>query len=99
MKDNDTDERETLRLTDDGIELPDFLRGYSGSFTMRTPAVTGEIETSAGGLPDVTFYDGPLAVYPSDGEYNDDLSSGEMAFATPPDGETIYRIVDERGGE
>lgn len=34
-----------LRLTDEGLEMPEFLKGYTGTFTMRTPSITGEFET------------------------------------------------------
>lgn len=90
-----------LRLTDDGIEMPAFLRGYVGEFTMRTPQITGDFETTDSGLPDEQFYDGPLAAYPDDGTYHGDLREGLLAFSTPTHGETVYEILDERseGGD
>lgn len=88
-----------LRLTDDGLEMPDFLRGYIGEFTMRTPNITDELETSDGGLPDTEFWDGILAEYPSEGDYHGDLREGLMALSTPGHRETVYEIVDERTDE
>jgi len=88
----------TLRLTDDGLEMPEFLRGYAGEFTIRTPGVTGEFETSEAGLPDVDFYDGVIAVYPSPGEYHGDLKAGRMGISTDEHPETVYGIIDERTG-
>lgn len=87
----------TLRLTDGGIELPEFLRGYSGAFTMRTANITGEYTTT-----DEVFYDGPLAVYPDDdGDYNSHLRAGLLSFETPDHREVVFEILDERtdGGE
>ena len=86
----------TLRLTDDGLEMPEFLRGYVGTFQIRTPGVTGEFETAEAGLPDVEFYDGVIAVYPSPGEYHNDLDAGRMGISTDEHPETVYGIVDER---
>lgn len=92
-----------LRLTDDGLEMPAFLRGYVGSFTMRTPSLTGDFETTDSGLPDEPFYDGVIAAYPEDGDYHGDLCETLAAFSTPTHGETVYEIHDERtedgGGE
>lgn len=85
-----------LRLTDDGLEMPVFLRGYVGEFTMRTPSVTGDFETTTSGLPDEPFYDGPIAAYPEAGEYHGDLREGLLAFSTPTHGETVYEVQDER---
>lgn len=88
---------DTLRLTDEGLEMPEFLKGYSGSFRVRTADVTGDMETTDAGLPETEFYDGVIAVYPDDdGDYNPDLASGLMAISTPEHGEEIYEIVDER---
>lgn len=88
-----------LLLTDEGIEMPVFLRGYTGTFRIRTPSVTGDMETSAGGMPDGRFYDGPIAVYPSDGDYNEDIPSGCMAMRTEDHPEMVFEIIDEREDE
>jgi len=87
---------ESLRLTDDGIEMPDFLRGYVGNFTIRTPSITGDMETTKHGLPDDQFYDGPIAAYPSEGDYNQDIPSGCMAISTEDHPEIVFNITDER---
>jgi len=88
---------ETLRLTDEGLELPEMLRGYVGSYTIRTADVTGSIETTDHGLPDADFYDGVLAIYPDDdGDYNSHLEAGLLSFETSDDPETVFEIVDER---
>ena len=86
----------TLRLTDDGLKMPEFLCGYVGEFTIRTPGVTGEFETAEAGLPDVEFFDGVIAVYPDPGEYHGDLEAGTMGISTDEHRETVYEIVDER---
>lgn len=87
----------TLRLTDDGIEMPAFLKGYVGSFKIRTADITGDFQTTDHGMPDTEFYDGPIAVYPDDdGDYNPDLGAGFMAIGTPRHGEEIFEIIDER---
>jgi hypothetical protein len=90
----------TLRLTDDGIEMPEFLKGYTGSFTLRTADITGTYQTSESGMPETDFFDGPIAVYPADdGDYNSDLAAGFMAIGTPEHGEEIFEVVDERDEE
>jgi len=85
-----------LRLTDDGIEMPEFLKGYSGEITMRTPNVTGEFETSDAGLPETEFWDGIIAECPEAGDWHGDLEAGMMGLSTPDHCETVYRIIDER---
>lgn len=101
MPDQTTDTDGDLVLTDEGLELPEFLRGYTGEFKMHTASVTGTVQTTDTGLPDAEFYDGPVAVYPDDGEYNDDLSAGMMAFETSEHDKTVFNIIDERtnGGD
>jgi len=89
---------ETLRLSDEGIELPGFLRGYTGTFTIRTGNVDAEYETTAAGLPDTGFYDGIIAVLPEDGDYNPHIPDGHMIITVPGGPERCYEIVDERGG-
>lgn len=98
MPDDDTVQPDgTLRLTDEGIQMPDFLKGHVGSFTIRTADVTGELQTTEHGLPETDFYDGVIAIYPDDdGEYNPDLGPGLMAIETPQHGEDVFEIIDER---
>ena len=86
----------TLRLTDDGLELPEVLKGHVGTFQIRTPRRTGTFETTDAGLPDVDFYDGVIAVFPDAGTYHGDLDAGMMAISTDGHRETIYEIIDER---
>jgi len=88
-----------LKLTDAGIEMPEFLKGYCGSFTMRTPTVTGEFETSDSGLPKTRFWDGLIAVMPEDGDWHGDLEAGMIGISTPEHRETVYQIVDQRGSK
>lgn len=89
-----------LELTDDGLEMPDMLRGYVGSFKLRTASITGDFETTESGLPDEDYYDGPIAAYPSDGgDYNQHLSAGFMSFETADVGERVFKILDNRTEE
>jgi hypothetical protein len=88
----------TLRLTDEGIEMPDMLRGYQGQFHLRTADVTGQFDTTESGLPDTEFWDGVIAVYPDDdGDYNAHLGPGLMEIYTTSKAEsTVFEVVDER---
>ncbi len=88
-----------LRLTDDGLEMPEVLKGHVGSFTIRTPSATAELETTEAGLPDTEFYDGIFATHPDAGEYHGDLREGLMAVSVPGMPETVYEIIDERSDE
>ena len=91
-----------LRLTDEGLELPEFLKGHVGEFTLKTADITGTYQTTDAGMPTDDFYDGPIAVYPDDdGDYNPELGPGYLAIGTPEHGEEIFEIIDERtdGGE
>ena len=88
-----------LRLTDEGLEMPEFLKGHVGDFTIRTPSITGEYETTDSGLPTDEFYDGPIAAMPGEGDYNSDVPAGHMAVSTPDLPETTYRVVEERTDE
>jgi len=86
-----------LELADEGLEMPEFLRGYTGTFTVRTADVTGEMETTDSGLPDEEYNDGLLAVYPDDdGEYNGHLRAGLLSFETVGHRETVFKVVDVR---
>jgi len=86
----------TLRLTDDGIEMPEFLKGFIGEFKIRTPNVTGEFETTPDGLPDEEYYDGVIAAYPEAGDYHSDLTEGVMAISTEDHPEAVYQVLDSR---
>jgi len=88
-----------LRLTDDGLEMPAFLKGYVGEFRMRTPSLTGEFETTDSGLPTDDFYNGIIAACPESGDYHGDLEAGMMGLSTDDRRETVYRIIDERTDE
>ncbi len=87
---------DTLRLTDNGLEMPDFLQGFVGEFTVRTPSLTGEFETTTHGLPESDFYDGIIAVYPESGDFHGDLEEGMLAISIPEHREMIYEIDDQR---
>ena len=86
----------TLRLTDAGLELPEVLTGYVGTFQIRTPRRSGTFETTDAGLPDVECYDGVIAVFPKAGTRHGDLDAGMMAISTADHRETVYEIIDER---
>jgi hypothetical protein len=88
-----------LELTDDGIEMPEFLRGYVGDITMRTPNVTGEFETSELGMPDEEVADVIFAEMPEEGDYHGDLEAGMMALSTDDTPETVFEIIDNRSEE
>lgn len=85
-----------LRLTDEGIELPEWLRGYTGSFTLRTGSIDGEFNTTDEGLPDAEFYDGVIASYPGDGDWNPQIPEGHLILTAPGEPEWCYNILDER---
>jgi len=85
-----------LKLTDDGLEMPKFLKGYVGEFEIRTPNITGELETSDAGLPEDDYFDGMIAAYPNEGDYHGDLREGLLAISTDTRRETVYEIIDER---
>ena len=100
MTEYETQPDATLRLTDDGLELPTFLRGHVGAFTLRTADITGEFQTTDHGLPDTEFYDGVLAAYPDDdGEHNPHLRAGLLSFETPDHHEVVFEVHDERTQE
>lgn len=88
-----------LCLTDGGIEMPDMLRGYQGQFEIRTPNITGQMNTTEEGLPDTDFYDGPIAAYPNAGDYNEHINEGEMVIQARGHPDTKFTIVDERSEE
>jgi len=85
-----------LKLTDEGIEMPCFLKGHVGKFKIRTPNIDGEYETTDAGMPENEYYDGPIAAMPGDGDYNGDIPEGHMAVSTPELPETTYKVADER---
>ena len=89
---------ETLRLTDEGIEMPDMLRGYKGQFHIRTADITDQFNTTESGLPDTEFWDGVMAVYPDDdGDYNPHLGPGLIEVYTTSKAESkVFEVVDER---
>lgn len=85
-----------LRLTDEGIELPDWLRGYTGSFTLKTGSIDGDFETTDEGLPDTEFYDGVIAAYPDTGDWNPHIPEGHLILTATGEPEWCYDIIDER---
>lgn len=89
---------EELLLTDEGLQMPDMLRGYVGQFHVRTADITGQYNTTESGLPDTDFWDGVLAVYPTDdGDYNPHLGPGLIEVYTTSRAESkVFKIVDKR---
>jgi len=95
-------EHETLRLTEEGIEMPEMLRGYVGEFVLRTADMTGTFHITEHGLPDADYYDGVISTYPDDdGDYNPHLGPGLLSLETSEHEEKVFRVLDEReeGGE
>ena len=92
---------ETLLLTDEGLQMPDMLRGYVGQFHVKTADITGQYNTTDSGLPDTEFWDGVLAVYPEDdGDYNPHLGEGLIeVYLTNPDASKVFEVVDKRTEE
>ena len=86
----------TLRLTDEGIEMPEWLRGYTGEFTIEDGSVTGTLTTEPSGLPDTDIWDGVLAVMPTDGDYNPEIPAGHWVITAPGKPRYCYAIDDER---
>lgn len=82
----------TLVLDDDGLHLPDWLVGYTGTFTVETPTITMRPTTSKG-LGEVSD---TLGAYPNAGEWNERLEEGMLAFRTPGHEEMVYEIDDRR---
>lgn len=81
-----------LELNDDGeLILPDYLVGYVGDFTIRTPNVTGEMETSEHGLGETSDL---LGSVPEAGDWHGDLEAGMMAISTDEHPEKVFRITD-----
>jgi hypothetical protein len=95
----DKEPDDTLELTDEGLEMPEFLKGYVGEFEIRTPSITAELETTAAGLPEDDYYDGIIVAYPDDGDYHGDLREGLMGISTDDHRETVFEIIDKRTKE
>ncbi len=95
---HEVDYDETLELTEEGIEMPDMLRGYQGEFKYHTASVTGTINTIASGYPDAEYFDGAIATYPhDDGNKNLYLAPGYIGLQTDerPE-EKVFKVVDKR---
>ena len=92
---------ETLLLTDEGLQMPDMLRGYVGQFHVKTADITGQYNTTDSGLPDTEFWDGVLAVYPDDdGDYNPHLGEGLIeVYTTDKSASKVFEVVDKRTEE
>ena len=87
---------DTLKLTDEGIDVPEYLQGYVGGFTVRTPNITGEFQTTEHGIPKRDVWNGPIAAYPDGGDYHGDLREGLLAISTERHPEVVFEIIDER---
>jgi hypothetical protein len=92
----------TLVLTDEGLEVPDWLDGFVGTFTMSTPNITGRFKTTDQGMsgPRTTSL---VMSPPNEGTYNERLPAGHIALTARGRPEYIYEIDDQReevdGGE
>jgi hypothetical protein len=89
----------TLRLTDDGIEMPEMLKGYVGQFEIKTATITAQFNTTEQGLPTDDYSDEVWATYPGDGGYHAHLDAGEMLIQCRGAPDTLFEVVDERSGE
>jgi hypothetical protein len=85
-----------LELRDDGLEIPEELVGYVGTFQIRTPNVDGDLETTDAGLPEFLPTLGSMT---EAGDWNEDIEAGEIAFSAPGFSERKFAIVDERSEE
>lgn len=83
----------TLVLDDEGLHLPDWIVGFTGTFSVRTPSITMRPTTTERGLGEVSDI---LGSWPGPGNYHEDLEEGMMAFSTPDHAETVYEIDDRR---
>ena len=84
-----------LVVTEEGLEIPEWLQGFVGEFDTRTPNVTVELTTTEHGLGE---HLDALSTVPGAGDYHEDLEAGQMALSAPGHEERIYEIVDERSG-
>lgn len=87
----------TLRLTDEGLELPEWFRGYTGRFTVKTSTLSCTVSTGNAPVPDDELWDGPIAAVPQDEENCcSRIPSGCLVLTAPGKLERCYRIVDKR---
>jgi len=89
----------TLRLTDEGIEMPEMLKGYVGQFEIKTPTITAQFNTTNSGLSTDDYSDTVWATYPGDGDYHAHLDAGEMIIQCRGHPDTLFEIIDEREEE
>lgn len=82
---------ETLHITEEGLELPDWLQGHVGSFSLKTPNVDGDLETTEHGLG---THNQVLASVPEPGDYNEELDEGQLALRKPGYPWRVYQVVD-----
>jgi len=87
-----------LRLTDEGIEMPEMLKGYVGQFEIKTNNITAQMNTTEAGLPEDDISDVVWATYPgsADGDYNNDIEHGEMVVQARGYPATKFSVIDER---
>jgi len=86
----------TLELTDDGIEMPDMLKGYVGQFEIKTAKITAQFNTTDQGLSTDDYSDTVWAHYPESGDYNAGLAEGEMVIQARGYPDTKFTIQDNR---
>lgn len=87
---------DTLELTDEGIEMPERLKGYVGQFEIKTPNVTAQFNTTEKGLTTDDYSDAVWGVYPDGGDYHDELDEGEMIIQARGYSAKKYRVIDKR---
>jgi hypothetical protein len=87
---------DTLVVEDGELILPDYLVGYIGQFTIRTPSVTGEMETTEHGPGETS---GVLGAVPEGGDHHADLEAGMMAIETEEHPEKVFRIEEGDSNE
>ena len=85
----------SLTVTDEGIESPDWLTGFEGTFQIRNPLVTGDMTTD-GELPaDFRIPGGIDQEEDPEEAYNPELCPD--LFEISADGRTQqYALIDER---
>lgn len=83
-----------LRVTEEGLEIPEEIVGYVGEFQIRTPNVDGVLTTTYAGLPEFLSVLGEIT---ESGDYNEDLEAGQIAISADGFPEKVYRQIDDRG--
>lgn len=88
-----------LRLTDEGLEMPEMLKGYVGQFEIKTGTVTAQLNTTKNGLTTDDYSDAVWAAYPQGGDYHAHLDAGEMIVQCRGQPDAFFKVVDRRSEE